>query len=141
MDEFEEVKVKNRPGFFIDCKIWGTHEVVKFQLLEVWVQVGGIPPQLRKNYLILWAVGTLIGATQMVDIIFTRAGNLARIKVAVLEPKKNPQTLEVVFGKYLHAIYFIVEEWEGSGAHSSADQDKDPMDEDDDLLSEKKRRR
>ena len=70
----------------------------------------GIPPQLRKNYLILWAVGTLIGATQMVDIIFTRAGNLARIKVAVLDPKKIPQTLEVVFGKYLHAIYFIVEE-------------------------------
>ncbi|CAD6260963.1 unnamed protein product [Miscanthus lutarioriparius] len=70
----------------------------------------------------------------MVDIIFTRAGNLARIKVAVLDPKKIPQTLEVVFGKYLHAIYFIVEEGDGSGAHSSADQDKDPMDEDDDLL-------
>jgi len=88
MDEFGEVKIKNRPRFFIDCKIWGTHEVVKFQLPEVWVQVGGIPPQLRKNYLILWAVGTLIGATQMVDMIFTRAGDLARIKVAVLEPKK-----------------------------------------------------
>ena len=65
--------------------------------------------------------------------------DLACIKVAVLEPKKIPQTLEVVFGKYLHAIYFIVEEGDGSGAHSSADRDKDPMDEDDDLLSEEEK--
>jgi hypothetical protein len=26
MEEFGEVKVKNRPGLFIECKCWGSHE-------------------------------------------------------------------------------------------------------------------
>jgi hypothetical protein len=62
MEEFGEVKVKNRPGLFIECKCWGSHEDVKYQLPVVWVQVGGIPKQLRKNYLILWAIGTRAGS-------------------------------------------------------------------------------
>jgi hypothetical protein len=136
MEEFGEVKVKNCPRLFIKCKCWGSHEDVKYQLPVVWVQVGGILKQLRKNYLILWAIGTLIGATQMVDMVFTRSGDLARIKVAVLDPKKIPETLHVVFGKYLHAIYFILEEGEGSGKHVDDGLDNEPMDEDDDLLGE-----
>ena len=55
-------------GLTITCTIWGTHDEVKLKLPEVWVQVGGIPPQLQNNFLILWAVGTLLWATQMVDI-------------------------------------------------------------------------
>jgi hypothetical protein len=58
MDEFGEVKVKNRPGFFIECKIRGTHEEVKHKLPEVWIQVGGIPWQLRKknSFFGLWVL-------------------------------------------------------------------------------------
>jgi hypothetical protein len=72
----------------------------------------------------------------MVDMVFTRSGDLARIKVAVLDPKKIPETLQVVFGKYLHAIYFILEEGEGSSEHVDDGLDNEPMDEDDDLLGE-----
>ncbi|KAJ1281684.1 hypothetical protein BS78_04G324700 [Paspalum vaginatum] len=132
LQEFGEAKVKNHPGLFIECKIWGSHDEVKFQLPEVWVQVGGIPNQLRKHYLILWAVGTLIGATQMVDMVFTRSGDLARIRVAVLDPKKIPETLQVVFGKYLHDIYFIVEDGDGSSGQNVSNLNRDPMNEDDD---------
>jgi hypothetical protein len=72
----------------------------------------------------------------MVDMVFTRSGDLARIKVAVLDPKKIPETLQVVSSKYLHAIYFILEEGEGSGKHVDDGLDNEPMDEDDDLLGE-----
>jgi hypothetical protein len=133
--EFGDVKVKNCLGISIECTIWGTHEEVKFKLNEVWVQVGGIPQHLPHSF---WAVGTLISGAEMVDMAFTRSNDLARIKIVVLDPKKIPETLEVVFGKYLHGIYFIVENGEGSSGPRDG-IDTDPMGEDDDLLREEQK--
>jgi hypothetical protein len=62
--------------------------------------------------------------------------------VAVLDPKKIPDVMQVVFGKHLHAIYFIVEEGETSNPSLEQGQDKDdpnPMDEDDDLLGDEEK--
>ena len=65
--------------------------------------------------------------------------DLARIKVAVLDQQKIPDTLEVVFGKYLHGIFFIIEEAGSSGFNKGNNTKKDPMDEDEDLLGEEEK--
>jgi hypothetical protein len=44
---------------------------VKFVLPRVWIQFTGLPEHLR-DYLIIWAVRSILGVTKDVDIAFTR---------------------------------------------------------------------
>jgi hypothetical protein len=44
-------------------------------------------PTILKEYLILWALGTLFGVTQDVDMVTTRANSFGQYAVAVLEPE------------------------------------------------------
>jgi hypothetical protein len=43
---------------------------VHYILPKVWVQFTGLPPQLR-DYLIICAVGSILGVTKEVDMVFT----------------------------------------------------------------------
>ena len=52
-------------------------------LKPVWVHVTGVPPPLR-HFLDLWAVGSVISATQDVDLVCLRRRGIVRIQVAVL---------------------------------------------------------
>ena len=49
----------------------------------VWMRVMNLPTIL-KEYVILWALGTLFGVTQEVDMVTTRASNFGWFAVAVL---------------------------------------------------------
>jgi hypothetical protein len=51
----------------------------------VWIRTTNLPTILRE-YVILWALGTLFGVTQEVDMVTTRASSFGRFAVAVLEP-------------------------------------------------------
>jgi hypothetical protein len=44
---------------------------VHYVLPKVWVQFTGLPPHLR-DYLIIWAVGSILGVSKEVDMVFTR---------------------------------------------------------------------
>jgi hypothetical protein len=55
---------------------------------QVWVTITKVPRALR-SFLPLWAVGTMIGATQKVDIHHLRRMGEVRILVAVLDIKKT----------------------------------------------------
>lgn len=55
-------------------------------LVPVWVHVTGVPPPLR-HFLGLWAVGSVIGATQDVDLVCLRRRGIIRIQTAVLSKK------------------------------------------------------
>jgi hypothetical protein len=48
----------------------------------VWMRVTNLPTILRE-YVILWALGTLFGVTQEVDMVTTRASNFGWFVVAV----------------------------------------------------------
>lgn len=72
-----------------------------YLLPKVWLQVTGIKKPLWE-YLILWAVGTLFGSTQMVDMVTSRENDFGRVLVAVLDPslvpaKKQKWSLETIF--------------------------------------------
>ena len=79
-----------------------------FLLPKVWVRVTGIEEPLRK-FSILWAVGTLLGSTQSVDMETTRKSDFGRVLVAVLDPKLIPRTLDVVIGDHYFDLVFEVE--------------------------------
>lgn len=55
-------------------------------LEQAWVTVTKVPRVLR-SFLPLWAVGTVIGATQKVDMVHLRATGQVRILVAVFDVK------------------------------------------------------
>ena len=62
---------------------WKIEEVPSLLPLQpVWVHVTGVPPALR-HFLGLWAVGSVIGATQDVDLVCLRRHGIVRIQVAV----------------------------------------------------------
>jgi hypothetical protein len=63
-------------------------------LYQVWVTVTKVPHALR-SFLPLWAVGTMIGATQKVDIHHLRRTEEVRILVTVLGIKKYQNSLFV----------------------------------------------
>lgn len=79
-----------------------------FLLPKVWVRITGICKKLRK-YLNLWAIGTILGSTQMVDMKTTRKNNFGRVFVAVLDPKLLPPNLDVVIGDHYFQLKFEVE--------------------------------
>ena len=59
----------------------------------VWLRVLNLPKVLR-TYDVLWAVGTMFGATQKVDMITTRKNKFGRFKVAVLNPAIVPTRMD-----------------------------------------------
>jgi len=79
-----------------------------FLLPKVWVRVTGIEEPLRE-FPILWAVGTLLGSTQSVDMETTRKSDFGRVLVAMLDPKLIPRTLDVVIGDHYFDLVFEVE--------------------------------
>jgi hypothetical protein len=95
-------------------------------LEQVWVTVTKVPRGLR-SFLPLWAVGSIIGATQKVDMLHLRATGHVRILVAVYDAKKIPKFADVCVGCSVYRLFFQPDE--------IAQQDgSDP--EEDDLLSD-----
>ncbi|CAO2178969.1 unnamed protein product [Urochloa humidicola] len=94
-------------GMRIQFEEW--HEEEKGYLLpKVWIRVTGIRRKLRE-FPNLWAIGTLLGSTQTVDMETTRKNNFGRILVAVLDPKLLPPKLDVVIGDHYFDLKFEVE--------------------------------
>ena len=79
-----------------------------FLLPKVWVKVFGLRKKLRE-YLTLWAMGSLLGATQLVDTKPTRKNEFGRFFVAVLNPKLIPKMIDVVIGDHYFELKFEVE--------------------------------
>jgi hypothetical protein len=58
-----------------------------FELTETWVRVSGCPYKLRCDYLALFAIGSLIGKAQEVDMAFTRKNSMVWMRVLVTDFK------------------------------------------------------
>lgn len=116
---------KNKEGTITFAEFVDDVQPIKV-LDQTWVTVTKVPRALR-SFLPLWAVGTIIGATQKVDMIHLRATGQVRILVAVYDVKKIPAYADVCVGNAIFRLYFKADE---------AIQ-ADPVDpEDDDLLGE-----
>ena len=74
----------------------------------VWMRVLNLLTILRE-YLVLWALGTLFGVTQDVDMVTTRASSFGRFAVAVLDPEAIPTKLDIIIGNRYFQLLFEVE--------------------------------
>lgn len=113
-------------GIRLQFEEW--HDKMEGYLLpKVWVRVSGIREPLR-DFLTLWAVGSMLGSTQIGDMETTRKMDFGRIFVAVLNPKLIPAHLDVVIGDHYFELDFEVDkrgldengeevdvEWKGDG--------------------------
>jgi hypothetical protein len=88
---------------------WHEKEI-GFLLPKVWVRVFGMRRELRE-FLELWAVRTMLGSTQIVDMETTRKNNFGRVLVAVLNPSLIPKELDVVIADHYFELQFEVEKW------------------------------
>jgi hypothetical protein len=109
---------------------------VKQVMRKVWVQMSRLPSELR-DFLTIWAVGTILGVTKDVDMIFTRQFNKARMQVLVLDLALIATSVDVVIGDNVYELHFEVEPDEMSENSRLLDMeddsdDIDGMDEGDD---------
>jgi hypothetical protein len=81
---------------------------VKQVMRKVWVQMSRLPSELR-DYLTIWAIGTILGVTKDVDMNFTRKYNRPRMKVLVLDSALIPTSVDVVIGDNIYELHFRVE--------------------------------
>ena len=71
----------------ITFSAWKSLEVPhKLELKKVWLHVEGVPHTLR-TFLGLWAVGSLMGITQDVDLYSLRRRGVVRILVAMFNDR------------------------------------------------------
>jgi len=99
---------KNKEGTIAFAEYVDDVQPIKI-LDQVWVTVTKVPRVLL-SFLPLWAVGTIIGATQKVDMIHLRATGQVRIRVAVYDVKKIPKFADVCAGTGIYRLYFKADE-------------------------------
>jgi len=102
-------------------------EECKYEIPKSWIQFRGLSKELRK-FPIIWAIGSILGVTQNVDMKFTKANGRPRIRVAVLNPDLIPKFIDVVIGDYVYELQFRVEEGGENAVPSLLDMDSQPED-------------
>ncbi|KAM0887753.1 hypothetical protein ACQ4PT_028795 [Festuca glaucescens] len=85
-----DVNVEGTPHkmFFED---WLTEDVNRWRFTDVWVRFHGCPEELRRDYLALFALGSLVGKTKEVDMQFTRENKIVCVLIQVVDPKIIPK--------------------------------------------------
>ncbi|TVU23407.1 hypothetical protein EJB05_25770, partial [Eragrostis curvula] len=78
------------------------------ELDNAWIRVFLLPKKLRV-YPVLWAIGSMLGATQDVDMLTTDENDFGRINVAVMDIARIPRRLEPVIGKKYYVVHLQVE--------------------------------
>ncbi|TVU17555.1 hypothetical protein EJB05_33598, partial [Eragrostis curvula] len=78
------------------------------ELDTIWVRVFRLPTKLQE-YPVFWAIGSMLGATQAVDMIATIDYSYGRVQVVVLSVERVPRKLDVVIGKRFYVVHLQVE--------------------------------
>jgi hypothetical protein len=75
----------------------------------VWSHISGIPHAWR-NYLSFWALGTVVGSTQQVDMhMLRKKGVVCVFKLGYTTKKKIPYNTDLVFGRFGYDITFSLD--------------------------------
>ena len=82
---------------------------VKYAPPKVWVQATGLPAEFC-DFETIWALGSALGATHDVDLVFMRKHDICRFTVAVIDPDMIPESLDIMVGKdFIYEVHFRVE--------------------------------
>ncbi|WVZ54019.1 hypothetical protein U9M48_004889 [Paspalum notatum var. saurae] len=86
--EAKNVKARMEISEKKDAEEW------KYEIPKSWIQFRGLSKELRE-FPIIWAIGSILGVTQKVDMKFTKANGRPRIRVAVLNPDLIPKFIDI----------------------------------------------
>jgi hypothetical protein len=89
---------------------------------QVWVTVTNVPKALRA-YLLLWAMGSCIGNTQKVDMVYLKQTGVILIQVAVIDASKIPEHVDVCVDRGIYRIYFTVDKEESDDLFNPDEDD------------------
>jgi hypothetical protein len=109
----------------IEERSGGSH--FKHAMSKVWVQMTGLPGELR-DFNMIWAIGTILGVTKDVDMKFTPEHDRARLQVLVLDLSIIPQSVDVVIGEFVYELHFRIEPEELQDRPEPMDMDDNGMD-------------
>jgi hypothetical protein len=100
------------------------HEEERIPLQRVWIRIYRLPQKLRE-FLVLWALGSMLDATQSVDMITSLQKDYGRVEVAVLNVDLLPSNIDtVVIEDRLYSLPILVEsheDLEANDAHMEVD--------------------
>ena len=118
-------------GVTLTVSVWQHNQdiIPTYELEEVWVHITRVPHAYR-NYLVFWALGTVIGTTQEVDMYTYRKMGIIRVKVGILDKSQLPLTTDLVFGTEGYHITYTLEDDSFEPVVAPA-EDVDHMDQDD----------
>jgi hypothetical protein len=100
-----DIKEHGVPLLFEEWK----HEEEGHPLQRVWIRIYRLPHKLRE-FSVLWALGSMLGATQAVDMITSLKQDYAWVEVAVLNVDLLPNMIDmVVIGDIMFSLLIQVE--------------------------------
>nr|BAJ90725.1 predicted protein [Hordeum vulgare subsp. vulgare] len=106
----------------------GVHNVL---LKEVWVRFYGAPSKVVNDFTVAWSFGSLIGKTEQVDMVFTRANGAVRLLVSVLDSALIPEEVLWIFEGKRFTLRLEIE-IPSAAVHTAVDPDIDMPDMDGD---------
>jgi hypothetical protein len=83
-------------------------------LYNIWVRVNGCPENLCRDYLALFAVGSLVGKATEVDMNFTQEDGVVRMKIDYTNPHDITRHVSHFYDGEGFTVYFDVETPDGS---------------------------
>jgi hypothetical protein len=88
-------------------------------LPRVWIRIYRLPKKLRE-FSVLWALGSMLGVTQSVDMITSSKKEYGRVEVAVLNTDLLPNSIDTVFiGDRLFSLPIQAEGLEANEEHNN----------------------
>jgi hypothetical protein len=105
---FGKAEIKEH-GVSLLFEEWKQQEEEGHPLQRVWIRIFRLPHKLRE-FSVLWALGSMLGATQVVDMITSLKKDYARVEVAVLSVELLHNMIDtVVIGDRMFSLPIQVE--------------------------------
>jgi len=104
--------IKN--NMFLTVEEFEEEENFGYEVSTVWMRVTNLP-RIFRRYDVLWAIGTMFGATQWVDMETTRKNSFSCFQVGVLNKDLVPTQMDVVMGNRYLVLMFVIEKEQQAG--------------------------
>ncbi|KAM0866590.1 hypothetical protein ACQ4PT_042540 [Festuca glaucescens] len=127
--KFKPIEIESTP-YTLHFSEWSAKQIDKWGVFYIWVSFTGYPDTLCRDYLGIFALGSLIGKTTEVDMKFTREHGIVRAHIDCANPVCIPGELDHFYDGDGFVIQVYLEGLDGS-VFLAGDYDSDHRDDKD----------